>query len=71
MSDQKKPNYRRPSKRLTELHAAFVKYHLERGAFQHILAAQLEVNPARISNIKTGKTFPHVVAAETPDMPNI
>ncbi|MDI1227394.1 MAG: hypothetical protein PSY14_06905 [bacterium] len=50
MADQ-----RRPSRTLTEKEKAQVRILLDKGWFQHRIAAHFDVNQGRISEIKTGK----------------
>ena len=54
---------RQPSRKLTEEDAAVIKKRLKLGEFQNRIAADFDVNPGRIAEIKTGKLFPHVGAA--------
>jgi len=54
---------RRPSRKLTWEDVAIIKKMLLEGHFQNRIAALFDVNPGRISEIKTGKRFPLVPAA--------
>lgn len=51
-------NPRRPSRRLTEAEAIIILQRVYQGEFQNRIAADFDVNPGRISEIKTGKRFP-------------
>lgn len=48
---------RRPSRRLTEADAIMILKRLALGEFQNRIAADFDVNPGRISEIKTGQAF--------------
>ena len=50
-------NNRRPSRRLTEAEAVKILERLAAGEFQNRIAADYDVNPGRISEIKTGQAF--------------
>jgi hypothetical protein len=54
---------RRPSRKLTAADAALIKKRLKAGEFQHRIAADFDVNPGRIAEIKTGKKFAAVMPA--------
>ncbi len=54
---------RRPSRTLTQEDAAVIKKRLKLGEFQSRIAADFDVNPGRIAEINTGRTFPDVDAA--------
>jgi hypothetical protein len=58
MRDTRKPSYR-----LNRADAAVVKLLLSQGLFVHRIAAMFDVNPGRISEIKTGRRFADVDAA--------
>lgn len=61
MTTYKQPDFfRKPSKTLTEDEVAIIKQRLLRREFQHRIAADFDVNPGRISEIKTGKAWRHV-----------
>ncbi len=60
MADQDR---RLPSRRLTPDDAALIKKRLKLGEFQHRIAADFDVNPGRIAEIKHGKLFSDVEAA--------
>ncbi len=53
---------RNPSRQLTWQDVAEIKKLLSEGHFQNRIAAKYDVNPGRISEIKTGKAFPLVSA---------
>ncbi len=55
--------FRKPSRVLTEDDVAIIKRRLSRHEFQHRIAADFDVNPGRISEIKTGKAWQHVRSA--------
>jgi hypothetical protein len=64
MADRRKPNgTRRPSRKLSAQDAAIIKNRIRQGEFLHRIAADFDVNPGRISEIKTGKRFPDVAPA--------
>ncbi|WP_299139272.1 hypothetical protein [uncultured Tateyamaria sp.] len=54
---------RKPSPKLTFKDAVKIQRRLKQGEFQNRIAADYDVNPGRISEIKTGKTFPGSEAA--------
>jgi len=54
---------RRPSRRLTNPDVAIIKKRINAGEFLHRIAADFDVNPGRISEIKTGKLFADVPPA--------
>lgn len=56
-------NVREPSRQLTWDDAAIIKKRIKEGQFLNRIAADFDVNPGRISEIKTGKSFPLVPAA--------
>ena len=56
-------HFRRPSRKLTPADAAIIKRRLQQGEFQHRIAADFDVNPGRIAEIKTGKRFANVGVA--------
>nr|WP_295742125.1 hypothetical protein [uncultured Acidocella sp.] len=51
---------REPSKKLTENDVLEIKKRLQKKEFQHRIAADYDVNPGRISEINTGKTWSHI-----------
>lgn len=55
MRDSRKPSYR-----LSRADAAIVKWLLGQGLFVNRIAAMFDVNPGRISEIKTGRRFADV-----------
>lgn len=65
MADRRKPrsSARNPSRRLTAQEAAIIKNRILRGEFLNRIAADFDVNPGRISEIKTGKRFAEVPPA--------
>lgn len=54
---------RKPSRKLTFKDAVEIQRRLKKGEFQNRIAADYDVNPGRISEIKTGKAFPDSAAA--------
>jgi len=65
MADRRKPRSgsRNPSRNLTANDAAIIKNRILRGEFLNRIAADFDVNPGRISEIKTGKRFAEVPPA--------
>lgn len=55
---------RAPSYRIQRSDVPLIKKLLKSGEFQNRIAARFDVNSARISEIKTGKKFSEVPAAE-------
>ncbi|MBS1053519.1 hypothetical protein JK201_07970 [Gluconobacter kondonii] len=53
-------NNRKPSKKLTHLDAQIIIARLATKEYQNRIAADFDVNPGRISEIKTGKAFPEL-----------
>lgn len=51
---------RRPSRQLTVDDAIIILERVYAGEFQNRIAADFDVNPGRISEIKTGKRFPRL-----------
>jgi len=49
---------RKPSSKLSFKDAVEIQRRLKRGEFQNRIAADYDVNPGRISEIKTGKLHP-------------
>lgn len=54
---------RKPSHRLTKEEVATIKKRIYTGEFLNRIAADFDVNPGRISEIKTGKTWAEVPIA--------
>lgn len=54
---------RMPSSRLTESQVAEIKKRIYRGEFLNRIAADYDVNPGRISEIKTGRAWRNVKPA--------
>lgn len=54
---------RKPSRSLNRQDVATIKKLLNEGWFQNRIAAVFDVNPGRISEIKTGKKFADVLPA--------
>lgn len=52
--------FRRPSRKITEQDAQVIIARLHLGEFQNRIAADFDVNSARISEVKTGKRFPNL-----------
>lgn len=55
---------RRPSRRIPKGDVPVIKRRIRSGEFLNRIAADYDVNPGRISEIKTGKRFGDVLAAE-------
>jgi len=55
---------RNPSRQLTPDDAAIIKRRIAQKEFLNRIAADFDVNPGRVSEIKTGKLYPEVRAAE-------
>lgn len=53
-------NFRRPSVSITPSIAAKIKRLSEDGLYQHEIAAQIQCNQGRISEVLSGKKFPEV-----------
>ncbi|MCP1215110.1 hypothetical protein NKW53_03360 [Acetobacter orientalis] len=53
-------NPREPSKALSEAEARIIIIRIAAGEFLNRIAADFDVNPGRISEIKTGKRFGHL-----------
>ena len=51
---------RKPSNKLTKTDAIEIKKRIQLGEFQNRIAADYDVNPGRISEIKNGKLFPSI-----------
>lgn len=51
-------DYRRPSKKLTFNDAVKIWRRIKQGEFQNRIAADFDVNPGRISDIKMGRLHP-------------
>lgn len=56
MADQN--HMRRPSRKLTSRDAEIIRQMIADGWLQSRIAAHFDVNPGRISEVNTGKTFP-------------
>ena len=52
--------HRVPSRRLNEYEVSVIKKRISQGEFLNRIAADFDVNPGRISEIKTGKTWANV-----------
>lgn len=61
--DDPKFRRRKPSRKLTSTEAAIIKMRIHMGEFLNRIAADFDVNPGRISEIKTGKRFAEVPPA--------
>ncbi|ATU91999.1 hypothetical protein [Phyllobacterium zundukense] len=53
-----RPQPRRHSPKMTDKIAARIKALLAQNVMQHDIAARLEINQGRVSEVKTGKRFP-------------
>ena len=54
---------RKPSNRIKPADVPWIKRRILRGEFLNRIAADLDVNPGRISEIKSGKRFANVPSA--------
>lgn len=63
-----KRNYRRPSAKLKLQDVIKIRELLDEGMFQNRIAALFDVNPGRISEIKTGK-HPLCALLSQPQLP--
>ena len=65
MADRRRPQSgnRHPSRRLSAQDAAIIKKRILQGEFLNRIAADYDVNPGRISEIKTGRRFANVPPA--------
>lgn len=65
MADRRKPHRgaRTPSRKLSADDAAIIKNRILRGEFLNRIAADFDVNPGRISEIKTGKVYAEIPPA--------
>ena len=54
----------RKPKRLKESDVPLIKKRLKLGEFQHRIAADYDVNQGRISEINSGKSWPHIPPAD-------
>lgn len=65
MVDDKAPRrgIRKPSRTLSSREAAIIKARIRKGEFLNRIAADFDVNPGRISEIKTGKRFAEISPA--------
>ncbi len=52
-----------PSYRIREADVPVIKKRIRQGEFLNRIAADYDVNPGRISEIKTGKRFPNIPPA--------
>ena len=55
--------HRKPSYRIKPSDVPIIKKRIQRGDFLNRIAADYDVNPGRISEIKSGKTFREIPAA--------
>lgn len=55
---------RKNSPPVTAKEASYIKLLLDEGLFQHQIAALLNVNQGRVSEIKTGKKFGNIPPAQ-------
>jgi hypothetical protein len=62
---------RKPSKKLTPYEAAIIKALLQQGHFQNRIAAYFDINPGRVSEIKTGQRFSHILPARPEEVPTL
>lgn len=60
---EKSSGIRRPSRQLTPTEVGLIKKRIRKGEFLNRIAADFDVNPGRISEIKTGKRFSDVPPA--------
>ncbi|AQS88172.1 hypothetical protein [Neoasaia chiangmaiensis] len=58
MSESSNP--RQPSRKLTEHEAVIIINRIKGREFQNRIAADFDVNPGRISDIKMGRLYPHL-----------
>lgn len=56
-------NYRTPSRRIHPSDVPTIKKRIREGEFLNRIAADYDVNPGRISEIKSGLLFPEIPAA--------
>ena len=65
MADKKTPRrgIRSPSRKITPIEASVIKARIRTGEFLNRIAADFDVNPGRISEIKTGKRFADIPPA--------
>jgi len=63
MTERKHP-LRRPSPKIPPSDIPVIKRRIDQGEFLNRIAADYDVNPGRISEIKSGKRFGDVLAAE-------
>lgn len=59
------PDKRTPSYRINPADVPVIKKRIREGEFLNRIAADYDVNPGRISEIKTGKVFSEVAPAPT------
>lgn len=55
---------RTPSYRIKPADVPVIKKRIREGEILHRIAADFDVNPGRISEIKTGKKWPDIAAAQ-------
>ena len=55
--------HRKPSYRIKAADVPVIKKRIREGEFLNRIAADYDVNPGRISEIKSGKRFPSIPAA--------
>jgi len=53
-------NPRQPSRKLTEHEAVVIIERIKGREFQNRIAADFDVNPARVSDVKMGRLYPHL-----------
>lgn len=65
MAERRKPRSgaRQPSRRVNPLDVPIIKNRILQGEFLNRIAADYDVNPGRISEIKTGKRFADIPPA--------
>ncbi|HEV2508135.1 hypothetical protein [Bosea sp. (in: a-proteobacteria)] len=65
MADRRKPKSgaRRPSRSINPRDVPIIKTRILQGEFLNRIAADFDVNPGRISEIKTGKRFAEIPPA--------
>ena len=51
---------RKPSRKLNESDIPVIWYRIRKGEYLNRIAADYDVNPGRISEIKTGKAWNHI-----------
>ncbi len=65
MADRRKPKSgtRRPSRSIDPRDVPIIKTRIQQGEFLNRIAADYDVNPGRISEIKTGQKFAEIPPA--------